>query len=96
MMGGRMWLESEGMGHGSTFYFTIQFALQQGPKEWLSRIRDPSRKVPDRIHDSGRRCDSVQRRRAVPPGATDHRWLRRAQVAWAISPRIRFAVAGAP
>ena len=30
MMGGRMWLESEGSGHGSTFFFTTQFSLQLG------------------------------------------------------------------
>jgi two-component system, sensor histidine kinase and response regulator len=30
MMGGRMWVESEGDGRGSTFYFTTRFPLQVG------------------------------------------------------------------
>ncbi|MBI94103.1 MAG: hypothetical protein CME05_13000 [Gemmatimonadaceae bacterium] len=41
MMGGRMWLESEGMGHRSTFYFTIQFASAAGPERMAVENQSP-------------------------------------------------------
>lgn len=47
-MGGRMWVESQGLGRGSTFQWTIQYQVpsSQGPRpKSLAMISQPHQKV---------------------------------------------------
>jgi signal transduction histidine kinase/DNA-binding response OmpR family regulator/HPt (histidine-containing phosphotransfer) domain-containing protein len=54
MMGGRMWVESEGLGEGSTFFFTAEFPLQSDAE--LRPMRGPLslRDLPILIVDDNR------------------------------------------
>lgn len=56
-MGGRMWVESAGIGQGSTFHWTVRFGVPAAPRQRRRSIAVLAH--PMKVRRVGKRCAGV-------------------------------------